>query len=54
MRVIIVGIGDIGYELTRDLTRSGSHEVVLIDSSEARSVVRTKALSAPCPTRHNI
>ena len=24
MRVIIVGIGDIGYELTRDLTRSGS------------------------------
>jgi trk system potassium uptake protein TrkA len=36
MRVIIVGIGDIGYELTRDLTRSGSHEVVLIDSNEAR------------------
>ena len=36
MRVIIVGIGDIGYELTRDLTRSGSHEVVLIDSDEAR------------------
>ena len=26
MRVIIVGIGDIGYELTRDLTRSGSHD----------------------------
>jgi len=36
MRVIIVGIGDIGYELTRDLTRTGSHEVVLIDSNEAR------------------
>jgi trk system potassium uptake protein TrkA len=36
MKVIIVGIGDIGYELTRDLTRSGSHEVVLIDSNEAR------------------
>jgi trk system potassium uptake protein TrkA len=36
MRVIIVGIGDIGYELTRDLTRGGSHEVVLIDSNEAR------------------
>jgi len=36
MRVIIVGIGDIGYELTRDLTRSGSHEVVLIDNDEAR------------------
>ena len=35
MRVIIVGIGDIGYELTRDLTRSGSHEVVLIDSNQA-------------------
>ena len=36
MRVIIVGVGDIGYELTRDLTRTGSHEVVLIDSNEAR------------------
>ncbi|UCF48735.1 MAG: NAD-binding protein [Myxococcales bacterium] len=36
MRVIIVGIGDIGYELARDLTRSGSHELVLIDNDEAR------------------
>ncbi|MGB5266127.1 MAG: NAD-binding protein [Polyangiales bacterium] len=36
MRVIIVGIGDIGYELTRELTRGRSHEVVLIDSNEAR------------------
>lgn len=36
MKVIIVGVGDIGYELTRDLTRSGSHEVVLIDSNGAR------------------
>lgn len=36
MKVIIVGIGDIGYELTRDLTHSGSHEVVLIDNDEAR------------------
>ena len=36
MRVIIVGIGDIGYELARDLTRGGSHEVVLIDNNEAR------------------
>lgn len=36
MRVVIVGIGDIGYELTRDLTRDASHEVVLIDSDEAR------------------
>jgi len=36
MRVIIVGIGDIGYELARDLTHGGSHEVVLIDTNEAR------------------
>jgi trk system potassium uptake protein TrkA len=36
MRIIIVGIGDIGYELARDLTHEASHEVVLIDSSEAR------------------
>jgi len=36
MRVIVVGIGDIGYELARDLTRGGSHEVVLIDTNEAR------------------
>lgn len=36
MRVIVVGIGDIGYELARDLTHGGSHQVVLIDASEAR------------------
>jgi trk system potassium uptake protein TrkA len=36
MRVIVVGIGDIGYELARDLTHGGSHEVVLIDINEAR------------------
>lgn len=36
MRVIIVGIGDIGHELAGDLTRGGSHEVVLIDANEAR------------------
>ena len=36
MRVIVVGIGDIGYELARDLTHGGSHEVVLIDTNEAR------------------
>ena len=37
MRVIIVGVGDIGYELARDLTREGSHEIVLIDTDEQRS-----------------
>ena len=36
MRIIVIGIGDIGYELARDLTREGAHEVVLIDSSDAR------------------
>ncbi|HSN82016.1 MAG TPA: NAD-binding protein [Polyangiales bacterium] len=36
MRVIIVGIGSIGYELTRDLTRGGSHQVVLIDNDPER------------------
>lgn len=36
MRVVIVGIGNIGYELTRDLTRDAAHEVVLIDADEAR------------------
>ncbi len=35
MRVIIVGIGDIGHELARDLTHGGSHQVVLIDTNEA-------------------
>lgn len=36
MRVIIVGIGSIGYELTRDLTRDGAHQVVLIDNDPER------------------
>jgi trk system potassium uptake protein TrkA len=36
MRVIVVGIGDIGYELARDLTREGAHEVVLVDTNDAR------------------
>jgi trk system potassium uptake protein TrkA len=36
MRIIIVGVGDIGYELTRDLARDASHEVVLIDADEAK------------------
>lgn len=36
MRVIIVGIGSIGYELTRDLTRGGGHQVVLIDNDPER------------------
>lgn len=46
MRVIIVGIGNIGYELTRDLTRGGSHEVVLIDTSSDRCEELSKQFDA--------
>ena len=35
MRVVIVGIGDIGRELAGMLNRRGGHELILIDSNEA-------------------
>ncbi len=36
MRVVIVGVGDIGRELAENLIRRGGHEVVLVDSDEGR------------------
>ena len=36
MRVVIVGVGDIGRELAENLTRRGGNEVVLVDSDEGR------------------
>ncbi len=46
MRVIIVGIGSIGYELTRDLTRGGDHQVVLIDNEPERCEELSKQFDA--------
>jgi trk system potassium uptake protein TrkA len=46
LRVIVVGIGDIGHELARDLTRDGRHQVVLIDTDESRCEELSRELDA--------
>jgi trk system potassium uptake protein TrkA len=36
MRVVIVGVGDVGRELAEYLTRRGGNQLVLVDSDESR------------------